>query len=51
MLPEKRKEVIEICISKNIPYVGVMRNPNVFEMQDCSIKCEDCLKYNANMKK
>ena len=51
MAPEKRKEIIEICHSKNIPYVGIMRNPSVFEMQDCSIKCEDCLRYKGNIQK
>ena len=49
MSPEKRKEIIEICNSKNIPYVGIMRNPNVFEMQECRIKCEDCIRYNEKM--
>ncbi len=44
-----RKEIIEICHDKNIPYVGVTRNPNVFEMQDCSIKCEDCPNYKNNV--
>lgn len=40
-----RKEIIEICHSRNIPYVGVTRNPNVFEMQDCLEKCENCPNY------
>lgn len=44
-----RKEIIEICHEKNIPYIGVTRNPNVFEMQDCSIKCEDCSNYIGNI--
>ena len=51
MSPEKRREIIEICNHKNIPYIGVMRNPNVFEMQDCAIKCEDCFRYNGNIQK
>lgn len=38
----QRKEIIEICHEKNIPYVGVKRNPHIFEMQDCEMKCEDC---------
>lgn len=42
---EKRREIIEVCKEKNIPYTGVMRNSSVFEMQDCPIKCEDCPKY------
>lgn len=44
----KRHEIIEICKSRNIPYIGVTRNPNVFEMQDCEIKCEDCFRYSVN---
>lgn len=45
---KKRKEVIEICNRKNIPYVGVKRNPNFFEMQDCEIICEECSQYKAS---
>lgn len=45
MSRENRREIIEICNNRNIPYVGVMRNPNIFEMQDCIVKCEDCLRY------
>lgn len=48
---EKRKEIIQICHMRNIPYVGVKRNPNVFEMQDCSMKCEDCNKNNKSLTK
>lgn len=42
---KERKEIIDICHNKNIPYVAVTRNPNIFEMQDSKIKCEDCFKY------
>lgn len=42
MPPDARKEIIEICHEKNIPYIGMTRNPNIFEMQECSIQCEDC---------
>lgn len=49
MSPKKRSEIIEICKSNSIPYVGVMRNPNIFEMQDCSIKCEDCISYKTGL--
>ena len=42
----KRKEIIEICNERNIPYIGVKRNANVFGMSDCDIKCEDCYRYN-----
>lgn len=47
MQPENRKEIIEICDRKNIPYIGVKRNPNLFDMQDCEIKCEDCPQYQS----
>ena len=49
MSPKKRYEIIEICKERNIPYVGVMRNPDVFEMQDCRIKCDDCPKYKSGL--
>ena len=42
MSAAQRKEIIEICHEKNIPYVGVKKNPNVFEMQDCEMMCENC---------
>lgn len=46
-----RQEIIQICHEKNIPYVGVTRNPNIFEMQECPIKCEDCYIYTGNISK
>lgn len=42
---DKRKEIIDICHKKNIDYIGVKRNTKVYEMQDCEIKCEDCIEY------
>lgn len=45
MSPERRKEIISICHEKNIPYTGVTRNPEVFEMQDCDVLCENCPNY------
>lgn len=45
MSQEERKKIIEICNKRNIPYIGVTRNSQVFEMQDCPIKCEECPKY------
>ena len=47
----KRKEIIDICNEKNIPYIGVTRNLNVFEMEDCTVKCEDCFTYKNNLHK
>jgi len=46
-----RKEIIEICHEKNIPYAGVTRNPDIFEMQECAIKCEDCPNYTSSKPK
>lgn len=33
------------CENDCLLYVGVTRNPTVFEMQECKIKCEDCPQY------
>lgn len=46
MSVDKRREIIDICNKKNIPYTGMKRNPAVFEMEECSIRCEDCSSYN-----
>ena len=35
MTETNRESIIDICKSKGIPYVGVTRNPLLFEMQDC----------------
>lgn len=45
MNSNSRKQIIEICNRKNIPYVGVKKNPSRFEMQDCEVKCENCPQY------
>lgn len=37
----KRKELIDICKEKNIPYIGVKKNKDFFEMQEC----ENCPVY------
>lgn len=50
MAVAEREKIIDICHNKNIPYVGVKRNPAVFEMQDCEIKCEDCPQYKNSKK-
>lgn len=47
---ENRRKIIDICKKRNIPYIGVTRNPNIFEMQDCTIKCEDCIRFNDKLK-
>ena len=48
MPTDKRKELIDICKEKNIPYVGVKKNKDLFEMQECEMKCEDCPIYVRN---
>ncbi len=45
MKSEKRREIIDICKEKNIPYVGVTRNPNKYEMQACELGCGECQDY------
>ncbi|MDO4364022.1 MAG: DUF2971 domain-containing protein [Clostridia bacterium] len=42
MEAENRKKIIEICNQKNIPYVGIKKSSQYFEMQDCETKCENC---------
>lgn len=46
-----RKEIIEVCHERNIPYIGVTRKPDIFEMQECAIKCEDCPSYTSSTPK
>lgn len=43
--PEQRKEIIEICQEKNIPYVGMTRALDRFEMQECKMLCENCPQF------
>ena len=49
MSKDDRIKIIDICKKRNIPYTGVKRNPNIFEMQDCETKCEDCIGFNNNL--
>ena len=46
MSPKDRQEIINICKARKIPYVGVRRNPTIFEMEECPNKCEDCSNSN-----
>lgn len=41
----KRKEIIDICNEKNIPYIGVKKNLHTFEMEECDEKCENCASF------
>lgn len=45
MKKEKREEIIEICHAKHIPYVGVTRAQERFEMKECTILCEECPQF------
>ena len=38
----QRRQVIDICNERNIPYICVTKNPHLFEMQECEMKCESC---------
>lgn len=49
MPASRRKEIIDFCNSKNIQYAGIKSNPNIFKMEECSIKCEDCPNYLNNI--
>lgn len=45
---ERRREIMDFCNDSNIPYVGVMKNSDVYEMQECSLKCEEYFKYKSS---
>lgn len=45
MNKENRQEVIEICKQKGIPYIGVMKDHDKFQMKECNILCEECPNY------
>jgi hypothetical protein len=46
----ERTKIIKICKEQNIPYVGVRRTDDRFEMSECPIKCEDCPQYTSTAK-
>jgi len=48
MSKDRREEIIGICKRKGIPYVGVIRSPELFEMQECDTLCENCARYNSS---
>lgn len=50
MNAENRNKIIDICKERGIPYVGVKRSQDYFEMQDCEQLCENCPKV-TNAKK
>ena len=42
MSSDRRKTIIDTCKKKGIPYVGVVRSSDYYEMQECRFLCEDC---------
>lgn len=44
MKNDQRREIIEICKRKGIPYVGVVRNNEKYQMMECGKLCEECIK-------
>ena len=42
MSAQRRKTIIDICKNKGIPYSGVVRSSEWYEMQECGVLCEDC---------
>ena len=42
---EERKKIIDYCHGKSIPYVGVTRSPNYYEMEECQVLCENYDRY------
>lgn len=49
MPTDKRKELIDICKERKIPYVGVKKNTELFEMQECELKYENFPTYVKNL--
>lgn len=47
MNKESRQEVIEICKQKGIPYIGVKKDHDKFQMKECNILCEECPDYKS----
>lgn len=42
MALNQRRQIINICNERNIPYVCVTKNPYLFEMQECEKDCDKC---------
>jgi len=41
----QRKELIDLCHSRGIPYSGMIRAADKFEMQECPTLCENCSQF------
>lgn len=48
MSANRRMEIIEICKRKSIPYVGMVRSQELYEMQECKHECETCEHLKVN---
>lgn len=44
MPKDQRRAIIDICNRKGIPYVGVIRNNERYQMIECAKLCEECEK-------
>lgn len=44
MKNDQRKEIIEICKRKGIPYVGVVKKNEKYHMMECGKLCEECIR-------
>lgn len=42
MSATRRKEIIDFCKSKDIPYAGMLRSPDIYEMKECGSLCDQC---------
>ena len=51
MKAPERKALIAICKEKGIPYVGVIRKPNSFDLMDCKGDCNTCERTKQDSKK
>lgn len=45
MPKDQRRAIIDICNRKGIPYVGVVRNNERYQMIECAKLCEECEKF------
>lgn len=42
-MPAKRRiEIIDICKGKGIPYTGMIRSPDIYDMKECNSLCDQC---------
>ena len=44
MKNDRRRVIIGICKRKGIPYVGVVRNNEKYQMMECEKLCEECIR-------